>query len=75
MKCIVCGFNDDNACPGDGAWTSVNPDICSACAEDLTLPRDYEEFAGELEDAGVGDLDLLIDDDEGAGDQTVRINL
>lgn len=49
MKCIACGCTDEQACPGGCYWHTIEPPLCSACAES---PRGHF-FSDELCPASV----------------------
>lgn len=31
--CVGCGCTDDRACPGGCSWASLDPPLCSTCAD------------------------------------------
>lgn len=44
--CISCGCTEDNACPGGCTWVSLDPPLCSACAEPDELEASTYEGGG-----------------------------
>jgi hypothetical protein len=42
-SCTGCGCTDERACPGGCEWASLDPPLCSACADgDFEYPRERE---------------------------------
>lgn len=53
LACSACGCTDDNACPGGCYWVSLDPPLCSACAE---VAADIAEMHRQQHSAPAGGL-------------------